>query len=288
MNYDRENVGVALSEIRTEPAAPRELPEHARATFRGRDPVLLAMLDRADAAARADCDALLVGERGAGKHALALAIHQWSARAAGPFVAVSCGAIPRGLIAPELFGHEPGAFAGAHAARDGYVAEADGGTLFLDGLDELPLEEQQQLLRVLDARTVRRVGGTAERPVNVRILGAIASLAGIGAAAARLPLALYHRLATIVLELPPLRDRIEDLAELVDGMLDDLVVDGVRKRVTDDGWRALLVYDWPGNVRELHHTVWRAVVLGGDELGAGDFFPRQPLGRRDPLRPDPT
>lgn len=227
-----------LSEDRTEAGASRKLPDHAQAAFRGRESVLLAMLDRVDDAARADCNALVVGEQGPGKVAVALMIHQRSARAAGPFVAVRCGAIPRGLFASELFGHERGAVDGAGAARDGDAVEADGGTLFLDGLDELSLDEQQQLLRMIDARTVRRVGGVHDRPVNVRILGGIDRRTGIGAPSSRLPLELYHRLATIALEVPPLRDRSRDLAELVDEMLDTLVVDGVRKHASDDGWRA--------------------------------------------------
>jgi two-component system response regulator HydG len=199
-------------------------------------------------------------------------------------VPVNCGGIPRELIGSELFGHERGAFTGAHVERDGYFVEAHGGSLFLDELGELPLELQPHLLRALETRQVRRVGGTSERAVDVRIIAATNRLDGLGTESSRLRLDLYHRIATVVLVLPPLRERMGDLVELVEHLLEQEEVEHGKKTVSDDAWRALLAYAWPGNVRELKHSVARAVALGGDELQATDFFLEKSIGgQRTPL-----
>jgi DNA-binding NtrC family response regulator len=241
--------------------------------LRGRDPSLRTTIDQAITAARTACSVLVLGETGTGKDLLARVIHESSRRAHGPFVAVNCGSIARELVASELFGHEKGAFTGASEARDGWFVEAQGGTLFLDEIGELPLELQPHLLRVLETRRVRRVGGTADRPVDVRIVAATHRTDGLGSEGSRLRPDLYHRLATVVLALTPLRERMSDLGELVEGMLDDLSPELGRRTVTADGWQALASYGWPGNIRELFKAVQRAVTLGGDELGPLDFFP---------------
>ena len=241
--------------------------------LRGRDPGLRTTIDQAMRAAPTDCSVLILGETGTGKDLLARVIHEGSRRANGPFVAVNCGAIPRELVASELFGHEKGAFTGAAEGRDGFFVEANGGTLFLDELAELPIELQANLLRVLETQRVRRVGAQSDRQVDVRIVAATNRTEGLGTDGARLRVDLYHRLATVVLSLPPLRDRMSDIGDLVDGMLADLIAEFGPKRVTAAGWEALSSYTWPGNVRELRHAVARAVALGGDELGPLDFFP---------------
>jgi transcriptional regulator with PAS, ATPase and Fis domain len=186
---------------------------------------------------------------------------------------VNCGAIPRELIASELFGHEKGAFTGATEGRDGYFVEANGGTLFLDEIGELPIELQPTLLRVLETRRVRRVGGQTERPVDVRIVAATHRIDMLGHEASRLRRDLYHRLATLTLVLPPLRERMADVVELVESMLRELAPDFGEKQVTEEAWHALASYSWPGNIRELRHAVARAVTLGSTELAAADFFP---------------
>jgi DNA-binding NtrC family response regulator len=246
--------------------------DSALAALRGRDPAFRATIEQALRAAQTDCNVLIIGETGTGKELLARAIHEGSRRAAGRYVAVNCGGIPRELIGSELFGHERGAFTGAHAERDGYFVQAHGGTLFLDELGELPLDQQPHLLRALETRQVRRVGGTGERSVDVRIVAATNQLDGLGTEASRLRLDLYHRIATVVLSLPPLRERMGDLVELVQHMLETATLESGPKTVTEDAWRALLTYHWPGNVRELRHAVSRAVALGGDSLTAADFF----------------
>jgi len=261
-------------------AAPDADRSRAISLLRGHDPSFRTTVEQALRAALTDCSILIVGETGTGKDLLARVVHEASRRAAGKLVAVNCGGIPHELIGSELFGHERGAFTGAHEGRDGYFVEAHGGTLFLDELGELPLELQPHLLRALESRVVRRVGGTTERAVNVRIIAATNRLDGLGTEASRLRLDLYHRLATVVLAVPPLRERMGDLPELVEVMLDELAPESGRKRVTAEAWDSLTSYHWPGNVRELRHAVSRAVALGGEELTPLDFFPELRFGRR--------
>ncbi len=241
--------------------------------LRGKDPATRATIDRAIRAAQTDCSMLVVGETGTGKDLIARLVHESSRRAQGPFVAVNCGAIPRELIGSELFGHEKGSFTGATDSREGYFVEAHGGTLFLDEIGELPLELQPHMLRALETRRVRRIGGASERSVDVRIIAATNRMAGLGTDASPLRVDLYHRLATMVLELKPLRERMGDLVDIVEAVLAENALEFGEKRVTSDGWQALSLYPWPGNVRELRHAVSRAVALGGTELGPTDFFP---------------
>jgi DNA-binding NtrC family response regulator len=254
-------------------AAPGASAPSAICALRGRDPTFRATVEQAVKAAQTDCNVLIIGETGTGKDLLARVIHEASRRSTEPLVAVNCGGIPRELIGSELFGHEKGAFTGAHAERDGYFVEAHGGTLFLDEIGELPLELQPHLLRVLESRKVRRIGGATERIVDVRIVAATNRLEHLGTEASKLRLDLYHRVATVVLVLPPLRERMGDLADLVQGMLAELAPEHGEKTVSDGAWKALADNSWPGNVRELRHSVVRAVALGGDELEAEHFFP---------------
>ena len=245
----------------------------ALAALRGKDAALRSTIDQALKTAHSDCSVLIVGETGTGKDLLARVIHEASRRAAGKLVAVNCGGIPKELIGSELFGHEKGAFTGALHDRDGIFVEANGGSLFLDEIGELPLEMQPNLLRVLETRQVRRVGGTTDRTVDVRFISATNRMEGLGTEASKLRLDLYHRLATVVLHLPALRHRPGDIVELVESMLQELAPTHGERAVTDESWRALCAYPWPGNVRELRHAVSRAVTLGGNELTPADFFP---------------
>jgi transcriptional regulator with PAS, ATPase and Fis domain len=264
-------------------SGPGRDEESALVAMRGHDAGFRATIEQALRAAQTDCNVLIVGETGTGKDLLARVIHEGSRRAAGRYVPVNCGGIPRELIGSELFGHERGAFTGAHAERDGYFVEAHGGTLFLDELGELPLELQPHLLRAIETRQVRRIGGTSERSVDVRIIAATNRLEGLGTESSRLRLDLYHRVATVVLALPPLRERMGDLVELVEHMLEQAEPEYGRKSVSEEAWKALLSYPWPGNVRELRHAVSRAVTLGDEELQCVDFFPDLRLGQRTPL-----
>jgi DNA-binding NtrC family response regulator len=234
-------------------AAPGSNHSSAIEMLRGHDPAFRATVENALKAAATDCNVLIIGETGTGKDLLARCIHEASRR--------------------STFGHEKGSFTGAHADRDGYFVEANGGTLFLDELGELPIELQPHLLRALETRHVRRVGGASERAVDVRIISATNRLENLGTESSRIRVDLYHRLATVVLAMPPLRERMGDLVELVEVCLEEHAEEHGRKTITESGWRALAGYPWPGNVRELRHAIARACALGGNELGAEDFFP---------------
>ena len=264
-------------------AAPGKEPASALEMMRGRDPALLTTIDQALKAAQRDCNVLVVGETGTGKDLLARIIHESSRRVAGKFVAVNCGAIPRELIGSELFGHEKGAFTGALLEREGYFVESHHGTLFLDEIGELPIEMQPHLLRVLESRRVRRIGGSYERPVDVRIVSATNRIDNLGTESSRLRTDIYHRLATVVLVLPPLRERMGDLVELVEAMLAEMAPDAGVRRVSEQAWKVLAGHSWPGNVRELRGAVSRAVTLGGEELTPSDFFPQLRFGRSPQL-----
>ncbi|HUH04704.1 MAG TPA: sigma 54-interacting transcriptional regulator [Kofleriaceae bacterium] len=266
--------------------------------LRGHHPAFRDAVETAIKAASSNCSVLVVGETGTGKELVARAIHEASSRSARPFVALNCGAIPRELIGSELFGHERGAFTGATNARAGVFQQADRGTLFLDELGELPLMQQPHLLRVLETNTVRRVGGVEDLPIDVRLVAATNRLEDLGTERSELRLDLYHRLATVVVRLPPLRERDGDIPVLVRAFLRQLGAHGTH-RVDRSTMRILERYEWPGNVRELLHAVKRAVTLCKGELtpevllpvdvnsipeprkarGAGAYSAREPRSR---------
>lgn len=201
----------------------------------------------------------LIGETGTGKDVLAHAIHNASPRAAAPFVVFDCGAVPANLIESELFGHERGAFTGAHAEHAGAFERASGGTLFLDEIGELPVDLQPRLLRALDQRSVRRVGGTRDRQVDTRIVAATNRDLGALVAAKHFRQDLYFRLAAAIVKLPPLRERLQDLQALVPQLLTDLGRSEIR--VSPLAMDALMSHSWPGNVRELKNTLACALAF---------------------------
>jgi two-component system response regulator AtoC len=205
----------------------------------------------------------LIGETGTGKDVLAHAIHDGSLRETGPFVVFDCGAVPANLVESELFGHERGAFTGAHAEHPGAFERARGGTLFLDEIGELPLDLQPRLLRVLDDRSVRRVGGTRDRQLDVRILAATNRDLSALVAAKQFRSDLYFRLGAAVIYLPPLRDRLQDLPLLITDLLADLGHGNIR--IEQETLELLSAHRWPGNVRELKNTL--ACALAFAEAG---------------------
>ncbi|NOJ82390.1 sigma 54-interacting transcriptional regulator [Myxococcus xanthus] len=219
-----------------------------------------AMMERA---AGRDVTVLLEGETGTGKSQAALAIHQASPRRDAPFLIVDCGAIPAHLLESELFGHEKGAFTGAVQRRAGVFEEADGGTVFLDEIGELPAELQPKLLRVLENREIRRVGSNTYQPVNVRLVAATHRDLRAEVNAGRFRSDLFFRLAVLRLLLPPLRQRPEDLPMLVEGILDLLGADRERTAAlrTQDFLARLRHAAWPGNVRELRNYLERCLVF---------------------------
>jgi DNA-binding NtrC family response regulator len=261
-------------------------PGSAFSRLIGQDPAFRKAVTTAMRAAVTDCSVLVLGETGTGKELLAQAIHEASPRAGGPLVALNCGAIPSQLIGSELFGHEQGAFTGAGADRDGMFVHACGGTLFLDELGELPMEQQPHLLRVLETRHVRRVGSNREQPVDVRLIAATNRLDATGSS--RLRLDLYHRIATVVIELPPLRARPGDIPLLVRAFMDELARDFGYRQIRSRTLRALSDHAWPGNVRELRASIQRAMALCPRELTLEQLLPRGPRASAAADAPEET
>jgi two-component system NtrC family response regulator len=243
----------------------------------GRAKSFLRVLDQAARVAQHDTTVLIHGETGTGKELLARAIHHNSRRRNKPFVTINCGAIPRDLVEAELFGYTRGAFTGAYTSRPGRIEQADEGTLFLDEIGELPLEAQVKLLRVLQQGEISRIGATETTRVNVRVLAATHRnlQAMIEDDAFREDL--YYRLAVVPLFLPPLRERKEDIPELVEYLFQKATerhgISGVR--LTESIVPYLVAYRWPGNVRELENVLERLLVLSSHKSIGEDDLPEE-------------
>src|SRR6201988_798826 len=206
---------------------------------------------------------LITGASGTGKELVARTIHQLSPRRERPFVAINCAAIPETLMESEIFGHEKGAFTGALERRTGCFELAEGGTILLDEIGEMPVATQAKLLRVLEDRKLRRLGSRVETSVDVRVLAATNKEPEQAVAAGQLRGDLYYRLNVFNLHMPPLREHKEDIPAIVDAMLTDMNAKHARqvRGVDAELLERLIAYDWPGNVRELRNTVERAVIL---------------------------
>jgi transcriptional regulator with GAF, ATPase, and Fis domain len=250
----------------------------------GRDSSLMAAVEQARRVAATEVSVLIVGETGTGKDLVAQAIHETSRRAQSPFIPVNCGAFPRELIGSELFGHERGAFTGAFESRDGVFVQADRGTLFLDELGELPLSQQPHLLRALETRRVRRIGGSTEKSFDVRLIAATNNTIGLGTDSGPLRIDLYHRVATVLVQLPPLRARPGDIEALSESFLEELASQHGRRRLSSSARRVLREYRWPGNVRELKQALTRGVALSRDLIGPEHLF-QAPMRRPTPADP---
>ena len=227
---------------------------------------------------------LVTGESGVGKELVARAIHGRGGRRGGPFVAINCGAIPENLLESELFGHKKGAFTDANADRRGLFEEATGGTLFLDEIGELPLNLQVKLLRVLQEETIRRLGDSRDVKVDVRIIAATHRDLTAEVKAGRFREDLFYRINVLAIAIPPLRDRREDIALLIDHFIakNNIRLGTQIRGLTAEARKLLFEYAWPGNVRELENTIERAMVLcDSDMLDVGDL----PERIRDALEP---
>jgi transcriptional regulator with GAF, ATPase, and Fis domain len=245
---------------------------------------LRLVIERVDLVAKSDVPVLILGETGSGKEVIARAIHTRSARHAGPFMRVNCGAIPPGLIDSELFGHERGSFTGATATRQGWFERADGGTLFLDEIGELPPAAQVRLLRILQDGTFERVGGGKQMTINVRVVAATHRDLPAMIDEGKFREDLWYRIAVFPVRLPPLRERTVDIP----AMATHFAVKAARRfglpalAPSPEDVRLLTSYEWPGNVRELSAVMDRAAILGGGQrlevaaaLGQGLKTPRQ-------------
>jgi two-component system, NtrC family, response regulator len=229
----------------------------------GDGPAMRRIFETIRRVARTDVTVLISGESGTGKELVARAIHAKSPRRNRPFVAINCGAIPENLVESELFGHEKGSFTGAHTQRKGRLEMADGGTVFLDEIAELPPAVQVKLLRVLQERQLERVGGREVIPLDVRILAATNRDIKRETAEGRFREDLYYRLVVVTISTPPLRDRLEDLSLLATHFLERFSAEyKVRARAfSSEALTAMRTYRWPGNVRELENRIKRAIIM---------------------------
>jgi len=271
---EREQLGRTVATLR----AQLDSTPAARALI-AQSPAMRQALEIVARVAGHPTTVLITGERGTGKEVIAQAIHRASARAAGPFVAVNCAAIPDTLLESELFGYVKGAFTGAAADRPGLFEQADGGTLLLDEVGELPLALQAKLLRVLQENEIRRVGDQKTRRVDVRLLAATAKDLGAEAAAGRFRHDLLDRLNVVAIHLRPLSERRADIAPLAAHFAARLAGRlGRRVALSDAALAWLREQPWPGNVRSLEHAIERAAVLSDKEiLEPGDFSAVPPV-----------
>jgi DNA-binding NtrC family response regulator len=303
----RECLDVSLHRVtETLKAAERKLREHRRALVRvardveepldtvAKSPIMAQLVDLARRVAKVDSTVLITGESGSGKERIARLVHEESTRAAGPFIAVNCGAITETLLESELFGHARGAFTGATSDRPGLFEAANGGTLLLDEVGEVSPGMQVKLLRTLQEREIRRVGENKSRRVDVRVVAATNRDLAHGVAGGAFRQDLYYRLKVVELHVPPLRERRDDVLPLARVLLADAAVRMNRKiaGLAPAAADQLLRYEWPGNVRELENAMERAVALArGSRVELDDLpeeirqaFPR-PVATKGTVRP---
>ncbi len=252
-------------------------------TFIGDSPVVRRLVEQARRVAELDSTVLITGESGSGKGLLARLIHYDGPRAHKPFVTVNCVALPRELIESELFGHEKGAFTGAHERRVGLVEVADGGTLFLDEVGDMPLDLQPKLLTFLQERTFSRVGGTRPLEVDVRVIAATHQDLAALCQEQRFRQDLYYRINVLPVHIPPLRERPADIPPLVEHLLARIARHRktVPYRIAPDAAQLLLHYAWPGNVRELENILERATAFCRDSIVEVGDLPLPAAARAD-------
>jgi len=286
----------ALSRLDREALRPEAIQEGAAPLpeIIGSSPAMRQIFDTIRRVARTDVTVLICGESGTGKELIARALHAQSPRRERPFAAINCSAIPETLVESELFGHEKGSFTGAHAQRKGRLEMADGGTVFLDEIAELPPTIQVKLLRVLQERSFERVGGRELLQLDVRVLAATNRNVEDAMRDGKFREDLYYRLAAVSIRVPPLRERLDDLRALARHFLERFAGEyKVRARhFSAEALAALDTYAWPGNVRELENRIKRAVLMAqghrisAADLGLGDEFSVASLGSLKNARDD--
>ena len=283
-NFDPESVETIQRQLELERKKSRmylaELEQYkerqkARGGLIAQDKRTLEVLERAERVAKVDSSVLIIGETGTGKEEFAKHIHQTSGRRDKPFVAVNCGAIPESLLESELFGYEKGAFTGADTkGKIGLFEAADGGTIFLDEIGDLPMSIQVKLLRVLQEHAIQKVGAYKSTPVDVRVLAATNQDLKQMVKENRFRMDLYYRLGVVLLNIPPLRERVGDIVPLSVHFVEELNRRFcTHKTLAPSACQALRQYDWPGNVRELKNILEEVVIMSGR-----DIITKQDLG----------
>ena len=267
--FERRKLVVENSELR------RRLAEQAAdSEILGSAPGIQRVLETIASVADADANVLILGESGTGKELIANALHERSSRREGPFVKINCAALPKDLIESELFGHTKGSFTGATTEKVGLLEEAHKGSLLLDEITEMPVDLQAKLLRVLEERVVRRLGGAKSIPVDFRLLSSTNRSAEQAVKEGLLRQDLYFRINTVTIAVPPLRERRDDIPILVRAFLDRYRAKHQRSvdAIEPEAYRRLLSYAWPGNVRELQHAIERAVLIArGKDITLADL-----------------
>jgi DNA-binding NtrC family response regulator len=244
----------------------KQLVEEVKTEFKvdqmvGSSPQMKRLYQDIKTVAESDFSVLIQGENGTGKEVIATVLHQHSARCKGPLIKVGCHISNANLLEDELFGHEPGAFTGASSRRIGRFEQADGGTIYLDDIDDMPVDTQAKLLRVLQEREIERLGGDKPLKVNIRVIASTKVDLRDCVKAGKFREDLYHRINVIDLCVPPLREREGDIAMLVEHFVGRYAGD-TQLRIDPEAMAALVAYPWPGNVRELQHSVQRAIAFG--------------------------
>jgi transcriptional regulator with PAS, ATPase and Fis domain len=254
----------------------------------GNSPRMVEVFKMIGRIAPSEVTVLITGETGTGKNLVAAAIHTHSSRRLGPYIDVACAALPETLLESELFGHEKGAFTNAVTMRKGRFEMADKGTIFLDEIGEMTLATQKKLLRVLQDKSIERLGSGVAKPVDVRVVTATNRLLEEDIEAGRFREDLYYRLNVIAIHMPALRDRMEDIPLLVDYFLDKyrLNTNAPKTAISQQALDRLMMHTWPGNVRELENVIQRAVTLSGGRMITPDHLQLVPLseGHRDHQR----
>ncbi|HEU4685060.1 MAG TPA: sigma-54 dependent transcriptional regulator [Nitrospira sp.] len=282
-------IGKALERdsLKRQVACLRSEVDSRYASIIGTSPNIRAVMETAQRAAKSDVGVLLLGESGTGKELFARSIHQWSPRFANPLVVINCVALTETLLENELFGHERGAFTGADRLQKGKLEMADGGTVFLDEIGDMPLALQAKLLRVLQDREFHRVGGSRQVSVNIRVIAATNKDLKQAVKSGQFREDLFFRLNVITLTLPPLRDRPEDLPALAKFFLNRHAKEAKRPGMffSRDAMEAMARYGWPGNIRELENVIARAVILSPTEVIGPDLLSLDAgvISRQDPL-----
>ena len=247
----------------------------------GNSPSICGVRKMVQVCARSNATILLTGETGTGKDLLANSIHELSYRRSAPFVKINCAALAPHLIESELFGHEKGAFTGADQAKKGRFEATEGGTIYLDDVDDIPLEQQIKLLRVIEERVIDRVGAATPTKVDVRIIAATKKNLVLEVEKDKFRSDLYYRLNVLRINLAPLRERLDDLPDLVRYLL-DRISEGRGYDLDDRAMELLITHSWPGNVRELANTLERAYLVGGGNITAkllsGGIIDAEPCG----------